>query len=74
MPASKKNIGIIYRCPLCFMTLNDVVIDLYDDGYYHCVKCGYKASHSELLESYAQIRSRYRALGKRYTLEEQREM
>ena len=74
MAANKKDSGIIYRCPLCFDTLNDVVIDRYDDGKYHCVKCGYTGTHEELLERYAEFRSRYKLLGTRLTVEDQRNM
>lgn len=74
MPAVKRNAGIIYRCPMCFMTLTDIVIDLYDDDRYHCVKCGYTATHRELLLHYEQIRSRYKMRKRRITLEEQRRL
>ena len=74
MAAIKKSSGVIYRCPFCFGHSIDVVIDLYDDGKYHCVKCGYSATYEELQERYAQFRSRYRLIGKRLTLEEQRKM
>ncbi len=74
MAANKNKQGIIYRCPLCFMTLNDVVIDKYDDGKYHCVKCGYVATHEELLSHYAEFRSRYKYIGTRLDLDTQRKM
>ncbi len=74
MAANKKDTGIIYRCPACFNTLNDVVIDMYDDGMYRCVKCGFNATPEELQQRYAEFRSRYKLIGTRLTLEQQREM
>ncbi len=74
MAANKQKQDITYRCPLCFKTLNDVVIDMYDDGKYHCVKCGYVATNEELLGRYAEIRSRYKLIGTRLDLDTQRRM
>ena len=74
MAANKKDAGVIYRCPACFDMLNDVVIDMYDDGKYHCVKCGYVATTEELLEDYAQFRKRYKLIGTRLTLDDQRKL
>ncbi len=72
MAANKKDTGIMYRCPFCFDTLNDVVVDMYDDGKYHCVKCGFVGTPDELKERYAEFRSRYKLIGTRITLDEQR--
>lgn len=74
MAANKKDSGVILRCPACFDMLNDVVIDMYDDGKYHCVKCGYVATPEQLLEDYAQFRKRYKLIGTRLTLEDQRKL
>ena len=78
MPENKKSIttreDATYKCPMCFFTLNDVVIIPYENGKYRCVKCGYNDTHEGLLHQYASFRSRYKAVDKRYTLEEQRNM
>ncbi len=74
MAANKQGSDIIYRCPMCFMTLNDIVIDMYDDGNYHCVKCGYVATHEQLFDDYAEFRSRYKYIGTRLSLDKQRKM
>lgn len=74
MSDSKKNEGVIYRCPMCLNTLNDVTIDADEDGIYRCYKCGYNGSYEDLLERYAEFRSRYKLIGTRVTLEEQRKM
>lgn len=73
MAAIKTN-GVIYKCPMCFQTLNDVVIDVYEDGKYHCVKCGYVGTHDELLARYAEFRSRYKLISTRLTLDDQRKL
>ena len=74
MAANKKDSGVILRCPACLDMLNDVVIDMYDDGKYHCVKCGYVATHEELFADYAKFRERYKLIGTRLTLEDQRKL
>lgn len=74
MAANKESRKVIYRCPMCFMTLNDVVVDMYDDGKYHCVKCGFVADEEELLKRYADFRSRYKLIGTRLDLDAQRKM
>lgn len=71
MSNAQKNEGLIYRCPICLMTLNDVIIDLYDDGLYHCVKCGYTANSEQIHTDYAAFRSRYALRKQRLTLEDQ---
>lgn len=74
MSCNKKNDGVIYRCPVCLGTLTDVTIDPDENGIYRCLKCGYNGSHDELIEKYAQFRSRYKLMKVRLTLEEQRRM
>lgn len=63
---------VIYRCPMCLNRLVDVVIDKYEDGKYHCAKCGFVASEEIVKEKYDEFRSRYRLIDKRITLEEQK--
>lgn len=74
MAANKKDCGIIYRCPACLNCLVDVIIDQYDDGNYHCVKCGFSATPDEMKEHYAAFRGRYKLISTRITLDEQRKM
>ena len=74
MSEHNKREGIIYRCPVCLGTLNDVTIDADENGIYHCLKCGYNGNYEELMEMYDQFRSRYKLRKVRITLEEQRNM
>ena len=74
MAEFKGNSEIIYRCPMCLQTLNDVTIDRDENGVYRCMKCSFTGSHSELMERYAEFRSKYKWRNKRITLEEQLKM
>ena len=74
MAANKYDGGIIYKCPLCFETYNDVPMKTYEDGKYHCVKCGYVGTEEEVRAKYAEYRSRYKFIATRLTLEDQRKM
>ena len=74
MAEYKKTEGVIYRCPLCLFTLNDVPISEYEDGIFRCVKCGYSGDFENMTNHYYNFRSRYALMGKRITLDEQREM
>ncbi len=74
MSASEKGISKIYKCPCCFNTQTDVIIDRGEDGVYRCVKCGYHDDFDGLMSKYAEFRSRYRLRGVRLTLDDQRKM
>lgn len=74
MAEFKRDSEIIYRCPMCLQTLNDVTIDKDEDGVFHCMKCSFTGTHSELIKKYAEFRSKYKLLSKRITLEEQLKM
>ena len=74
MSESKKNSGVIYRCPMCLDTLNDVTIDADAQGIYRCLKCGYNGDYADLMQKYEQFRSRYKLMRVRIPLEKQREM
>ena len=74
MSDSTKGVSKIYKCPLCFGTLNDVTIDADENGIYRCVKCGYHSDFDGLMAKYAEVRSRYKLAGVRITLEEQIKM
>lgn len=74
MAAIKQNTGVIYKCPLCFNTYIDVPVDLYEDGKYHCMKCGFVGTKEELLDKYAEFRARYQLNTTRITLEKQRKL
>lgn len=68
------NDSVIYKCPMCFNTLNDVTIFPDKEGVYRCLKCGYNDSYEGLLKQYENFRTRYKLITKRLTLEEQRNM
>jgi len=70
----KKTEGVIYRCPMCLFTLNDVTVFEDADGIYRCLKCGFHGTFEEMTEHYYNFRARYSMVGKRLTLEEQRKM
>ncbi len=72
MSETKEN--IIYKCPACFNSINDVIIDLHPDGVYRCMKCGYNDTLEGLQKKYADFRSRYKLKTVRLTLEQQRKM
>lgn len=74
MSDSKKNTRVVYRCPICLNTLNDVTVIADKGGIFRCMKCGYNGDFEDLMKEYAQFRARYRLAGKRLTLEEQRRM
>ena len=74
MPADRKSVTKIYKCPLCFNTLNDVTIDPDENGIYRCVKCSYHADFDGLMAKYAEFRSRYKQRSVRLTLEDQRKL
>lgn len=74
MSENKKNDSVIYRCPMCLNTLNDVTIFPDEDGIFRCLKCGYNGDYENLMQKYAQFRSKYKLLKTRITLEEQRKM
>jgi len=74
MAANKKDDGVIYRCPACLNGLVDVVLDRYDDGLYHCVKCGFHGTPERVREGYDAFRGRYELIATRITLEEQRKL
>lgn len=61
---------IIYRCPVCFGRENDVVINKYDDGLYHCVKCSFCGTEDDIKEMYKDLKKKYRNITKRITLKD----
>ena len=61
---------IIYRCPVCFARENDVVINKYDDGLYHCVKCSFFGTEEKIQDMYKDMKKKYTAIAKRITLED----
>lgn len=74
MSDNQTNDSVIYRCPMCLYTLNDVTIDADENGIYRCLKCSYHGDHHDLLKQYNLFRSRYKLMNNRLTLEEQRNM
>ncbi len=63
---------IIYKCPCCFNRFIDVVIDKYDDGMYRCMKCGFNGTIDDVQRLYESFRTRYKLIGTRMDLNEQR--
>ena len=74
MAEYKKTEGVIYRCPMCLFTLNDVPIREYENGIYRCTKCGLNGDFETMANHYYSFRSRYSLVTKRITLEEQKKM
>ena len=74
MSQNTKGVTKIYKCPLCFSRQIDVIIDPDENGIYRCVKCGYNDNFDGLMRNYAEFKKRYRLLGTRLTLEEQRKL
>jgi len=74
MAEYKKTEGVIYKCPMCLFTLNDVPIDEDENGVYRCLKCGYNGTFEEMTVHWNNFRSRYKLATKRITLDEQRKM
>ena len=74
MSEDRKSITKIYKCPLCFNTLNDVTIDPDENGIFRCVKCSYHDDFNGLMAKYAEFKKRYKNMGVRLTLEEQRKL
>lgn len=65
---------IVYRCPLCFNSLVDVVLDEDAQGEYSCMKCGYTGDEEDIINKYNQYKQRYKLMEKRITMEEQIKM
>lgn len=63
------NSKMIYRCPVCFVRENDVVLRKKADGTYYCVKCSYTGTQEEITGMYEDSRKKYKLMKKRITLE-----
>ena len=60
-----------YRCPTCFM--RDLDIDMFYDSAkeeYYCIRCQFTGSEEDVLRFNEIVRSRYKAMAKRYSEEE----
>ena len=72
MSENKAN-SMILRCPICLVRENDVPLFNDEKGYY-CVRCSFTGTESEVNTLYLGIRTKFKNLQKRFTLEEQRKM
>ena len=72
MSESSKN-KIIYRCPVCLHGGTDIYLIQEKDAY-RCLKCSFTGKPGEINEMYAQFKKKYRLMGKRIPLEEQRQI
>jgi len=60
-----------YRCPSCFM--RDIDVDMFFDaekGEYYCLRCQYTGTEEDVLAKNELVRFRYKAMMKRFTMEE----
>lgn len=64
---------MIFRCPICFNSGIDVYLKQ-EDKKYRCLKCSFTGTKQDIEAMYDDFRKRYRLLGKRLTLEEQRNL
>lgn len=64
------NKNVIYRCPVCFARDNDVVLHSGDEGDYYCVKCSFHGSKNEILQNYSNLKTKYKNITTRLTLED----
>lgn len=63
------NSKMIYRCPVCFVRENDVVLKKRNDGTYYCIKCSFTGTKEEIIQMYDDSKKKYRLMKKRITLE-----
>ncbi|MDO5399489.1 MAG: hypothetical protein Q4F17_00725 [Eubacteriales bacterium] len=57
-----------YRCPSCFM--RDLDIDMFfdrDRQEYYCIRCQFVGTEQEVLSWNQRIRTRYKAMHRRFT-------
>ena len=62
---------INYRCPECLLREIDYDL-LYDEDadQYYCRRCNWEGDEHEILQLYAIYKRKYRAMLKRYTVED----
>ena len=60
---------MIYRCPVCFVRENDVVLKKRNDATYYCIKCCFTGTKEEIIQMYDDSKKKYRLMKKRITLE-----
>ncbi len=56
-----------YRCPSCFM--RDLDIDMFYDAdkkEYYCIRCQFTGTEQEVLQFNELVRTRYKAMHKRF--------
>lgn len=64
---------VIYRCPTCLNGGNDIYL-VQEEDKYRCLKCSFIGKAGEIEEMYAGYQKKYRLMGRRITLEEQKNM
>lgn len=66
--AQAKKGKLNYRCPSCFM--RDLDIDMFYDEEkkeYYCLRCQFTGSEEEVLAGNERVRTRYKAMNRRFT-------
>lgn len=71
---SEYNERVNFRCPVCLSALTDILLEKNTDGTFRCIKCSYIGTRENIIERYAQFRSKYKRRFDRITLDEQRRM
>lgn len=61
------------RCPVCFSRDIDVLMKL-KDGQYHCLKCSFTGTEDEVRQQYANLKSKFKWIDKRITIEDYEEI
>lgn len=64
---------LVSRCPVCYSGGIDIYL-VKDKDIYRCIRCSFMGAEGKVLEMYDDFRKRYRRMGERVTLEEQRGM
>lgn len=72
MPDNKQK-QLVSRCPLCFGSGVDVYLVKNAENY-RCLRCSFTGTEKDVLVMYDDFRKRYRWLGQRVTLGEQRDL
>lgn len=70
-----KNHEITMRCPVCFNRDIDVLMKLDEsDKKYKCFKCSFQGTEAKVREYYGYLRSKFRWIEKRITLDNYNEL
>jgi len=64
-----KNHEVTMRCPVCFNRDIDVLMK-FENGIYSCQKCSFQGSEESVRKSYFYLKSKFRWIDKRITVED----